>query len=121
MRFLTFLLLALFLANNAAAAVRACLADPAVPNHAALHVRGAHAGDPTCPQSDESGPCLKHYVQRHQLDEQKTWASVPNTVLVPALDFPQFSTPATPKLVVLSSTPPVVAPPLTILYRNFRK
>ena len=119
-RYLTLSLAVMFFANNAAAAVCACIVDMAGQGHVAVHALGAKADEPACPQSGEAGPCLKHYLQSFQNGGQKIWAPVPATALVPVLNVLQVSVPARPKLVVVAAAPPIVGPPLAILYRNFR-
>lgn len=120
MRHLALFLAVLFFANNAAAGVLACVAGLAGQGQLAVHASDGMAGAPACPQSDESGPCLVHYAQSHPLDEQNTWAGVATALLVPAQNLPRFAVPAQPKPLVLASAPPLVGPPLTILYGNFR-
>jgi len=120
MRYLTLFLMVMFFANNAAAAIRSCVVGLAGRGPVAAHTLDTHAGDNPSPVSDESGPCLKHCVQSQQYDEQKTWADLPTPVLLRAPDALQLSIRAQPRLVVTAVAPPVVGPPLTILYRNFR-
>lgn len=120
MRYLTLFLAAMFFASNAAAAVRACIADLAGSGHVAAHALEAGAGEPLCPQSEDTGPCLKHYAQTYQNDEQKIWAGVSAAALAPVLTLLRVSIPPQPKLVLVAAAPPIVGPPLTILYRNFR-
>ena len=120
MRHLALFLAVLFFANNAAAGVLACVAGLAGQGRLAVHAVDGMAGAPACPESDESGPCLVHYAQSHQFDEQNTWAGVATTLFIPARNLPRLAVPAQPKPIVLASAPPLVGPPLTILYGNFR-
>ena len=120
MRYLTLFLAAMFFASNAAAAVRACIADLAGSGHVAAHALEAGAGEPLCPQSEDTGACLKLYAQTYQNDEQKIWAGVSAAALAPVLTLLRVSIPPQPKLVLVAAAPPIVGPPLTILYRNFR-
>lgn len=121
MRYLTLFLMAMFFANNAAAAFRACAIDLAGQDQVAAHALEPRAGDTPCPESDESGPCLKHFVQSQQYDEQKTWAGVPAPVPLLAPKVLQLLITAQPRpVLIMAVAPPVVGPPLTILYGNFR-
>jgi hypothetical protein len=124
MRYLTLFLAAMFFASNAAAAIGACIADLAGQEQMAGHGLVAHVGEPAgkplCPPTEDAGPCLTHYAQSYQSDEQKLWADVPAAALVPEITVLQGIFQAPPKLVVLASAPPIVGPSLTILFRNFR-
>lgn len=120
MRYLTFFMMAMFFANNAAAAIRACIADLAGQEHVAMSMPAVAGNEDLCPPSDAAGPCIKHYAQSHQSDEQKLWAGFSSVAPAPVLAVLRVSFQAKPKLVVLASAPPIVGPSLTILYRNFR-
>lgn len=120
MRYLALFLAAMLFANNAAAAIRACIADLAGQEHLALHTLAATGNDDLCPQSDDAGPCLKHYAQSYQDDEQLFWADFRQAAPAPVVAVLRVSFPAKPKLIVLASAAPIVGPSLTILYRNFR-
>jgi len=121
MRYLTLFFAVMFFANNAGAAVCAFAADLAGQGRVAAHASAANADEPACPQCDETGSCLTHFVQSFHNDEQKIWTGVTPVALVPVLNVLEVPVPAQPKPVVLASAPPVVGPPLAILYRNFRK
>jgi hypothetical protein len=118
MRFLTLFLAAMFFANNATAAVRACVADLARSQHLAVRTLVAEANKRPCPPSEDAGPCLTHYTQTYQIDEQQAWADF--TPLAPVAAPLHASFQPKPKRVVLASAPPIVGPPLTILFGNFR-
>ena len=120
MRYLTLFLAAMFFASNAAAAVRACIADLAGQEHVVAHALDTRAGEPLCLPSDDAGPCLKHYAQTYQNEEQNAWADFTPLALAPVLTLLHASFQAQPKAVVTLLTPPIVGPPLTILFRNFR-
>jgi len=120
MQWLSLFLAVLFFANNASAAIGACASGLAGQDQTAVHALAAGASVPPCSQSDESGPCPKHYVQDHQFDDQATWAGVPAATFIPAFDSPRFAPRAPAIRVAMSSAQPVLGPPLTILYRNFR-
>ena len=120
MRYVALLLAVLFFANNSAAAARACVSGIAGSGQAQAHALGAYAGEPACPQTDGAGPCPKHQVQSHQAGENDIWAVTPALAVLAAPELPLLTLPAAAKLVVVASAPPVLGPPLTILYRNFR-
>ena len=120
MRHVALFLAALFFANNAAAGVLACVSGLLGQGQPAIHAHDARAGEPACPQADEPGPCLTHYLQSHKCDEHASWGAVLAALFVPAFDHPLFRAPAQTKPFVLVSAQAVVGPPLTILYGNFR-
>jgi hypothetical protein len=119
-RYLTLFFAAMFFANNVAAAVRACVVDLAAQQHVAISALAAAADESLCPPSDDAGPCLTHYAQSRQNDEQKFLASFPAAAFVPVLAVLQVPFPAKPKPVVVASAPPIVGPSLTILFGNYR-
>ena len=120
MRYLTFFLAAMFFASNAAAAVRACMADLAGQEHIAVRALDAEGDEQLCPQSDDAGRCLTHCTQSYKSEEQKVSADVPVVALAPSLAVLHAAFQAQPKPVVVASAPSIVGPPLTILFRNFR-
>ncbi|MGP1676864.1 MAG: hypothetical protein ACTS6J_06855 [Burkholderiales bacterium] len=120
MRYLTLFLAAMFFANNAAAAIRACVVDLAGHEHLVASVPAVAGNEDLCPPSDDAGPCLKHYAQSYQSDEQKLWADFPRVAPAPVVAVLHVPFQAKPKLVLLASAPPIVGPPLTILFGNFR-
>lgn len=120
MRYLTLFLAAMFFASNAAAAVRACMADLAGQEHVAIRALDAEGDEHLCPQSEDAGRCLTHCTQSYKSDEQRFSADVHAVALAPALAVLHVSFQAQPKPVVVASAPPIVGPPLTILFRNFR-
>lgn len=111
----------MFLANGAAAAARACTVNLAGQEHAALKARDAGGDEHLCPESDTATRCLTHCTQGYKSTEQKLVADIP----APVLFAPPFTAlhvafrPAQVPLVV-ATAPPVVGPPLTILFRNLR-
>jgi hypothetical protein len=121
MRYLSLFFAVMFFANNAGAAVCAFAADWAVQGRVAAHASAASADEPACPQCEEEGSCLTHFVQSFHNDEQNIWVGVSPVALVPILNVREVRVPAQPKLVVPASAPPIVGPSLAILYRNFRK
>jgi hypothetical protein len=121
MRYLTLFLAAMFFANNAAAAIGACFADLAGSKHHAIKTQVAEGSKPLCPPSDDAGPCLTHYAQAYQIDAQPAWADFTPAAPAPVLGPLHASFQAKPKrLVLVASAAPIVGPPLTILFRNFR-
>jgi len=120
MRYLTFFLAAMFFASHAAAVVRACIADLAAQEHIAVRELGAEGYEHQCPQSDDADRCLTHCTQSYKNDEQKFSVDVPAFAFAPFLTVLHASFQAKPKAVVVASAPPIVGPPLTILFRNFR-
>ena len=120
MRYLTFFMAAMFFANNVVAAVRACVADLNTHEHIAISAPAAAGGGPLCPPSDDAGPCLTHYAQSYQSEEQKIWADFPPVAPAPVLSVLDVAFQANPKLLVMASAPPIVGPSLTILFGNFR-
>ena len=120
MRYFTLFLAAMLFTSNAAAAARACLVDLAGHQPAAIHVLAANASEPLCPPSDDTGPCLKHFAQSYQSEDQKFWSGVPAAALVPARAVLHLAFHAPPKLIAAASVPPIAGLSLTILYGNFR-
>jgi hypothetical protein len=120
MRYLTFFLAAMFFASNAVATVRACVADLAEQGHMAVRALDAEGDEHLCPQSDDAARCLTHCTQSYKNGEQTFSADVHVVALAPFLAILHVSFQAKPKLVVVASAPPIVGPPLTILFRNFR-
>lgn len=120
MRHLTLFLAVMFFASNAVAAARACMADLAGQEHVAVRALDAEGDEHLCPQSDDAGRCLTHCTQSYKSDEQKFSADVPAVAPAPFLAVLSTSFQAQPKLVIVTSAPPIVGPALTILFRNFR-
>jgi hypothetical protein len=120
MRYLIFILAAMFFASNAVAAVRACVADLAGQEHIAVLALDAEGDEHLCPQSDDAGRCLTHCTQSYKSDGQKVSAAAPAVALAlfPAVFQSAFQT--TPKVLVAAWAPPVVGLPLRILFLNFR-
>lgn len=115
MRYVAMFLAAMLFANNAVAAVRACVAMPQ--HNGAATAAGM---DPACPQSDRTGPCLKHYAQNYQSDETRLWVAFPPLAFAPVNAVAQVSFQSPPQRLVLASASPIVGPPLTILFGNLR-
>jgi len=119
-RYLILFVAAMFFASNVAAAVRACVVDLATQGHIAVSAPAAAPGESKCPPTDDAGPCLTHYAQSYQNDEQKFSLDVPSSALAPVLIvFHPFSR-AKPEPDLRAAAPLFVGPPLTILFGNFR-
>lgn len=120
MRYLTLFLAAIFLASNATATARACIADLAAQGHVAIRALDAEGDEHLCPQSGDAARCLTHCTQSYKNVEQKFSADVPAVTFAPFLTVLHVSFQAKPKVIILASAPPIVGPPLTILFRNLR-
>ena len=120
MRYLTFLLAAMFFASNAIAAARAYVVQPTGQEHAAMRALDAEGDGNPCQQSNNAARCLTHCTQIYKNHEQQFSAEVPPLVLAPAPAVFHAPLQPTPKLVVLALAPHIVGPPLTILFGNFR-
>ncbi len=112
----------MFLANGAAAAARACTVDLAGQEHAALQARDASGDEHLCPEADSATRCLAHCTQGLKSTEQKLVADHPAPVLFapPFIVLHVAFRPEQAALVLASAPPPIVGPPLTILFRNLR-
>jgi len=86
----------------------------------AVRALDAEGDEHLCPQSDDAARCLTHCTQSYKNDEQKFSADIPTIALAPFLTVLHVSFQAKPKVVVVALAPPIVGPPLTILFRNFR-
>ncbi len=120
MRYLIYFLAAMFIASNAAAAARACVVNLAGQEHAAVRALDAEGDEHLCPQSDDASRCLRHCTQSYKSDQQQFSADVPVFLSAPALAVFQAPIQAQSRLVVVALAPPIVGPPLTILFGNFR-
>ena len=110
----------MFFANNVAAAVRDCVADVKTDEHVAVSAPAAAGTESLCPPSDDAGPCLTHYAKSYQSGEQQFWAEFTKVAIAPVLGVLHIAYQAKPTLLVVASAPPIVGPPLTILFGNFR-
>ena len=123
MRNLAWFFLALFFANNAGAALRACIADAAMHEHGAAAISAMVTDHAPCPQYRGTGPCLKHFAQSYPgypSGEQWLGASLAQQVLAPVIAIVQPSIQARPKIIAAAEAPPSVGPPRTILFGNLR-
>jgi len=119
-RYLLVLFMAMFLANNAVAAVRACMVQMAAQSHTAVQVLDAGGGDGLCPESNQATNCLPHCAESYKSDEQKSSFDAHALAIAPPLAQQLFEVPFETRRIVLVSAPPVVGPPLTILFGNLR-
>ena len=120
MRYLTYFLAAMFFASNAAAAVRVCTVDLAGQGHAVVRALDSECGGHPCPQSAAAALCLTHCTQSYSIGAQRLSADAPLLVLAPALADFHVPIQVQPKPIVLALALPIVGPPATILYGNFR-
>ena len=120
MRYLTYFVAAMFIASNAAAAARACVVNLAGQEHVAVRALNAEGDQHLCPQSDDASGCLTHCTQSYKSDQQQFSPDVPVFLSAPARAVFQAPIQAQPRLVVVALAPPIVGPPLTILFGNFR-
>jgi hypothetical protein len=117
-RLLLILFVAFFAANSVAAAARVCMMGGAG-QHPPIFEVMQHGQDSTCPQASTT-PCFDHCYQEAKRAEQKAPADLSAPAAPPPALFPYAT--LRPQLPVLSlaETPPIVGPPLTILYGNRR-
>ena len=120
MRFVLVFFVAMFLANNVAAAARACISVLAGQEHAAMQQADAGGDEHLCPASDDAARCFTHCTQSVKNDQQNRSIDVSGIVLASPLSVPRIWFQAQPRAFVLAAAPPLVGTPLTILFGNFR-
>lgn len=120
MRYLTFFLAAVFIVSNAAAAARACRADLAGQEHIAARALDTEGDGQLCPQSDDARRCLTHCTQSYKYDGHKLSADFSAVAPPPFVEVFHVSFQAKPTVPALATAPPIVGPPLRILFLNFR-
>ncbi|HEX9661754.1 MAG TPA: hypothetical protein VGB27_05670 [Candidatus Binatia bacterium] len=120
-RYLLIVFAAIFLANNAVAAARACVLEPATQAHGAIQTPDTGGDARLCLDADGTANCLAHYTQSYKNDEPQFSFDAPPFVVAPAPSPHRAWFRAEPRLLVIASAPPVVGPSLTILFGNFRK
>jgi len=120
LRWLLGLCAAMLVANNVTAAVRACSMDLAGTEHVAIQARDAPTDQHVCPEADDATQCLAHCTQSVKSTGQNLSSDVPVLFVAPAncVYLISFRLQATSSMV--ASAPPVVGPPLTILFRKLR-
>lgn len=119
MRYLTFFMVAMFFASNAAAAIGACIVNMTGQEHTAVGALVV-ANEDLCPESDGTSLCTAHYAQSHQNEAQEYWVDFTPVASVPVLAVVRVPFQGKPRLLAAASMPPIVGPSLTILYQNFR-
>ena len=110
----------MFLANNAVASARACIMLMAAQEHTAIQALGSGGDEHLCPEADSAANCLAHCTQSYKSDEQRYSFDAPAVAVAPPLLLHRAWFPIEPKRLVIASAPPVVGPPLTILFGNLR-
>lgn len=121
MRYLSLFLATMLFASNAAAALRACVANLAPPSHAVACVTVGEGGEQACAQPGDADACLNRCIRNHQSDEQTVAAGAP--VFAPVPGFAVRNIPLPTRLrreLVVVEARPIVGPPLTILFGNLR-
>ena len=119
-RYLVLFFAAMFLANNALAAARACMLVPAAPEHTAIQVLVAGCDEHSCPEADSAANCIAQCTQSYKNDEQKVSFDTPAFSNAPPVSPHRDWLPAEPGTLVIASVAPVVGPPLIILFGNLR-
>lgn len=118
MRYLTAFFAAIFFANNVAAAAYACLTEitKQTPAREDAGPPGSHHG---ATGADDSW-CLAVCIQTYNHREQDILTGIPVSAAAPAPVVVYYSVENGTADVAVASTPIAHAPPLTILFRNFR-
>lgn len=119
-RYLVVFFAAMFLANNAVASSRACMVQMAAQEHTAIQALDASGDENLCPEADSAANCPTHCTQSYKSDQQNLSFDVHAIAIAPALWLHRVGLPVEPRRLVIASAPPVVGPPLTILFRNLR-
>ena len=119
-RYLLVFFAAMFLANNVAATARACIAALAGQEHAAIQLADANGDEHMCPASGDAARCFTHCAQSLKNDEQKLATDASGIVFALPLSVPRVWFKSEPSAFVLAAAPPLVGPPLTILFGNLR-
>ena len=120
LRYLVAFFAAMFLANNAVAGGRACMVALAVEEHPAIRVLDSGGDEHLCPEADSAANCLAHCTQSYKSDQQNSSFDAPAIVFAPPLSLHRAWFPVRLTPLVLAVAPPVVGPPLTILFGNLR-
>jgi len=111
---------AMFLANNAVASARACTVGPAAQEHTAIQVLDSSGDGHLCPDAGSADDSIAHCTQSYKSDIQNLSFDTPAPAVAPPLLLHRVGGPVGPRLLVLASGPPIVGPPLTILFGNLR-
>jgi len=119
-RYLLIIFAAMFLANNAAASARACMVQLAAQEHTAIRIFDTSSDKHLCPEADSAANCLVHCTQSYKSDQQRVSFDAPAVAVAPPLSLHRAWIPIEPRRLVIAWAPPVVGPPLTILFGNLR-
>jgi hypothetical protein len=111
---------AMFLANSAVAAARACMLAPAAQEHTAIQVFDGAGDKVPCPEADSAANDLAHCAQSYKGNEQTFSFDAPTGVVAPPLSPLRVWFPAASRPFTFSLSPSVLGPSLTILFRNLR-
>ena len=120
MRYLVIFFAALFLANNAVAAARAYAMVLATQEHFAIQALVADCDEHSCPAADSSANCIAQCTQSYKNDEQKVSFDIPAFSIAAPVPPHRLWLPAEPGTLVIAPVPPVLGPPLIILFGNLR-
>lgn len=119
-RYWVFFVAAMFLANNAAAFARACNVQLAAPERTAVRTLDAGGNAPLCPGVESSASCLAHVTGIHKGNQDYLFSDAPPIAVAAPVLLGGIRFAGGPKRVVVAADPPIVGPPLTILFRRFR-
>ena len=119
-RYLLVFFVAMFLANNVAAAARACIVELTGQEHAVVQQADAGGDEHVCPVSEDAARCFTHCTQSFKNDQQKLATDVPGIAFASPLSLPRVWFRTEPRALVVAAAPPPVGPPLTILFGNLR-
>jgi len=119
-RYLLAFFAAMFVANNAVASARACMVQMAAQEHTAIQVLYSGGDEHLCPEADSAANCLAHCTQSYKSDQQNLSFDAPAIVFASPLSLHRAGFPVRPRSLDLAVAPPVVGPPLTILFGNLR-
>jgi len=110
----------MFLANNAVAATRACMVQLAAQEHTAIRSLDTSGDEQLCPEADSAANCLAHCTQSYKSDQQNLSFDASAIVFALPVSLHRAWVPIGPRRLVIASAPPVVGPPLTLLFGNLR-
>ena len=119
-RYLLIFFAALFLANNAMAAARACMVQLPAHQNSAIQVVDSGGDAPLCPEADTTSHYLVNCAQSYNSDVQSFSFDTSAVAIAPPPPPHRIWFPAEPGLLVLALAQPVFARPLTILFGNLR-
>lgn len=120
-RFLIALVAAMFLANNVAVAARAFITGLSGQDITEVQMLDATGVGHLKPVDDDHALCITHCARSDQNHEQELATNAFKIAFLPALFVPDFPVEIKPAASVVALAPQAAGPPLTILFRNFRK